>query len=778
VLEAGDNVLKMVRLYDEDGGVTVGTPISDYNDVVKVEVITSGRTNQLAESCGALELYGYDISYQESMQMGDVSLATTSAEDAFLYDFNLFLCGLDDNGTWKTFDASLRSSYLSGDYDATNVELVTNLGTPINFVSPTLYSPGYGYIEAKKEYIGAIHTDPDPTNSASDTEWNYPVYAVTIKVTDANYHNTENTGELLECEFGFSYVPYYQGCGDATPCDPLIADCGNEETLSPYFLSYDGNENIIFTDSWYSFLGSSPNTYKEVPCSICFNLKDNYRDHQKKLVTYNPYYDGGKYVVGATATVFADTVVATDITSAGADDFPLTDDWAIGKRGRFMPEYNFSYFRLSPFSNTLSAADEINNTGNPYNRGFFNNDFRYFHWDFPFRDNYPSNKYYPRTYRQFSESADVADAKTITYESMMAFANHQDSCQWIPNVWVQKYSPDGYPMVSKDIYGRRNVVQYYDDRFFNQKIKLYASNAESEDHVYYESFEDYAAGTSGMNSSEAHTGEQSRIIEPGSSFAISSVEMYAGDSTSFMRLWTNADDIDDLKCDITYSLVASPSTVETETDLSLKKIVRTGEWTLVEIETDRTKTGYIATGLSIKNTSLTESISIDDIRVQPEFAATQAFVYNDRGQITAVLNNDNMAVYYLYDGKGAMVRNQIETSAGIKTVKEQFANSYKINRENQEAPASIIPNSGFPDSFDGLNNLKDGQRLQNLPKDVTPEGTGVQTDFNIFEFNFKEGKSKMEILNMEQEKLEKYFKVQKKDSVNTGSKQEQKNEKK
>jgi hypothetical protein len=105
---------------------------------------------------------------------------------------------------------------------------------------------------------------------------------------------------------------------------------------------------------------------------------------------------------------------------------------------------------------------------------------------------------------------------------------------------------------------------------------------------------------------------------------------------------------------------------------------RFGDWILMNVFMDvpANADGKVSTYMYISTVS--SPIYIDDIRIQPVDASVTAFTYDDADNVSAILNNDNFAIKYVYDAGGRVIASYKETSAGFKKISENIIN-YKLS---------------------------------------------------------------------------------------------------
>lgn len=83
--------------------------------------------------------------------------------------------------------------------------------------------------------------------------------------------------------------------------------------------------------------------------------------------------------------------------------------------------------------------------------------------------------------------------------------------------------------------------------------------------------------------------------------------------------------------------------------------------------------------VEIQNTSTTNTLFVDDYRINHYNASMAAFVYDPKSlRLWAELDDRNFATFYEYDNEGVLVRVKKETERGIMTIKET-RNSFKKN---------------------------------------------------------------------------------------------------
>jgi hypothetical protein len=84
-----------------------------------------------------------------------------------------------------------------------------------------------------------------------------------------------------------------------------------------------------------------------------------------------------------------------------------------------------------------------------------------------------------------------------------------------------------------------------------------------------------------------------------------------------------------------------------------------------------------ATSISV-TLSTTGTAWFDDIRIQPVLSMMNSYVYDPINlSLKAILNENNYATFFEYDGEGKLIRRKAETERGIKTLQEVNYAKYK-----------------------------------------------------------------------------------------------------
>lgn len=241
---------------------------------------------------------------------------------------------------------------------------------------------------------------------------------------------------------------------------------------------------------------------------------------------------------------------------------------------------------------------------------------------------------------------------------------------WLKTSEVQKYTPQGDAVEEKNILGIYSAAKY---GYGGVLPYLIAENAEYNS-VYFESFENLYAST---NTLEDGVGLNGNLRIKGTSHAGEyGLQLFNNFTTTkfilnqqlqakglLVRVWTKAGNPPMLKLKLT----TEPSIYD------FVEVARSGEWTLMESRVPAGKFG-VSIGQNFQLDLLRQgngNIWIDDLRVQPTDAEVACYVYDvNTLRVSAILDDQHFAMFYHYNGEGKLVRKQVETVRGIKTIQE------------------------------------------------------------------------------------------------------------
>lgn len=243
---------------------------------------------------------------------------------------------------------------------------------------------------------------------------------------------------------------------------------------------------------------------------------------------------------------------------------------------------------------------------------------------------------------------------------------------WLLANRVEKYSPSGDPVEEVNALEIASAAKF---GYGGSVPYLVVQNA-AYSGVMFESFENVYAGNylednvelvGGFRAMFAHSGKHSfQLTNQFMSRAISS-----GGKNIQVRFWASGD------------ILPGHITVTAGTGSSatpITQIAQSGGWSLWE--------SMVTPGSDNVFIFITKSgggtIYMDDLRIQPVDAEMTCYVYDPRTlRLLTVFDDQHFGLYYQYNDEGKLVRKQLETERGIKTIQET-----QYNLPTQEKNAS------------------------------------------------------------------------------------------
>jgi hypothetical protein len=279
-----------------------------------------------------------------------------------------------------------------------------------------------------------------------------------------------------------------------------------------------------------------------------------------------------------------------------------------------------------------------------------------------------------------------------------------DTTKWLKMSTITKYSPDGNAREEYDIYDIASAAKYG----YNSTLPyLVAQNADFNS-VFFESFEKEYKDNKGnilfedrlkkdiqegnTDTSAAHSGITSfKLAKKGKGFAFHKLMLTEQllDEGILSNVWVKIKGLDEsssIEKQKSLKLIVQNKTKQDSTNFT--KIARVGKWTLFEARINKLDKNFKkddTLSVSVKYTSTSlgkEEIWIDDLRMQPLDAEMNCYVYDvNTMRLLTSFDDQHFGVYNQYNTEGKLVRIQIETERGIKTVQETQYNIPSIFRK-------------------------------------------------------------------------------------------------
>lgn len=419
-----------------------------------------------------------------------------------------------------------------------------------------------------------------------------------------------------------------------------------------------------------------------------------------------------KKVISASAMTFTDAPSYADTESFAA---PLSDanEFESGQRGIWKSKANYVYQALrvaKDQSGTVTSQPDAAGY-RTYNSGIFK-EFSLFNWQHEWINYLKSDN-------------------TAAYPS-----------QWVRTDSVTQYSRNGGALESFNILDIPSAV---DIGYAHTLPRFQVQNNEYAGAVF-ESFEEGSYSTAA-----AHSGKHSLEIP----VLMSPYHNITGQLTPrilekglLLRFWVK---VQDYSVDIPVEpelFVSNNSTTIVKSFDEVKKIARTGEWTLYEATISNVGGPIIAPDsyrINLLNNT-DETVWVDDVRVHQPEAEMTGFVYdNDTRRLVATLDRDNFALYNQYNAEGMLLRTRVETAKGVKTVVDGIAHLPSIARDENEGIPGV---GGMPSGISSryVREASTPNSTQWQFEQLSPLGTGGSGKVDLLDIHLSPDKMNVQML--------------------------------
>ncbi|MDJ1501197.1 hypothetical protein [Xanthocytophaga agilis] len=259
---------------------------------------------------------------------------------------------------------------------------------------------------------------------------------------------------------------------------------------------------------------------------------------------------------------------------------------------------------------------------------------------------------------------------------------------WVAATTVTQYSQNGEAAEERDVLGNYSAAKF---GYGGSVPYLVAQNA-TNNSVLFESFENTYTNTvledkvaiQGTLVPEAHSGRQS--LQLNGSFATRPFVMTdkLKNGGIWCKVWIRVGTGKDK------DLAAMQQQADQlqwqlngSTSVPVQVVAQVGKWSLCEALIQPSQLGSIAAGQTFTPTlvySGSESVFIDDVRIQPADAQMICYVYDESLRPVATFDDQHFGMYYQYNSEGKLIRKLIETERGMKMVQETQYNIPKVDR--------------------------------------------------------------------------------------------------
>lgn len=253
---------------------------------------------------------------------------------------------------------------------------------------------------------------------------------------------------------------------------------------------------------------------------------------------------------------------------------------------------------------------------------------------------------------------------------------------------ILRYNSYSNPLEMKDINNNKSTT-----KMDSKNENVLAVGIGSYDEIFYSGAEDenngafggdVSLGTASVNSTIAHTGTSSIQVNSGQTGF--EVNVIKDKSSKFKAsLWSRYSNHTNTR------LRVGSSTISYNPD----EIIRAGDWVQLNFYFD------VSSSQSVKVTSNSGTIYVDDFRVHPVSSSLVSYVYNSWNELENIIAANNLATYFEYDGAGRLLRsysevaNNNQLSGGLKLGKEYQYNYKRLGELDSNGNGVIDNNEGY-----------------------------------------------------------------------------------
>jgi hypothetical protein len=124
-----------------------------------------------------------------------------------------------------------------------------------------------------------------------------------------------------------------------------------------------------------------------------------------------------------------------------------------------------------------------------------------------------------------------------------------------------------------------------------------------------------------------------------------------------------------------------PEAIINSKNIRMDEVAQTGEWCLYSARVEPSVFPALNAGFTVQVTYPTrpqENVYIDDARFQPYDAGSKCYVYDlQTFKLLTQFDDQHFGLYYEYNSEGKLIRKQVETERGLKTITETQYNTPK-----------------------------------------------------------------------------------------------------
>jgi hypothetical protein len=254
-----------------------------------------------------------------------------------------------------------------------------------------------------------------------------------------------------------------------------------------------------------------------------------------------------------------------------------------------------------------------------------------------------------------------------------------NSANWISTSTIELYSPNGEPLQERNALGIPSTVKMG----YGGALPYLTANNAAYGTVEFESFEDennYEPEE--LDNVRSHSGFKSLIMpDKGYKLPVITLNHQVLQEGFIVQAWvynTAGADSDDFEGDFVIGFRDKFNNAIIEQEAN--QVAQVDGWVLLSTNIDNTGDWVIGDEfVAYVDYSGNEEVLIDDVRIQPADAEMSTYVYDPLTlKLLTVFDDQHFGMFYQYNPEGKLIRKQIETEEGKRTIQETQYNIPKL----------------------------------------------------------------------------------------------------
>ena len=290
-------------------------------------------------------------------------------------------------------------------------------------------------------------------------------------------------------------------------------------------------------------------------------------------------------------------------------------------------------------------------------------------------ENGEQGQWRPKAAYSYNQSLQVAEKNYQKGKFLLDRFNWQkptsnNAQRWLATTTTEVYSPHGEPLQSRNLLGVPSTAKFG----YNQNVPYLTAQNAARQEVFFESFESrYSnntfedsyrplAGQGEVSTTSRHSGQAAWKLGNQAELTLQTLVPEDFSEGMWVKFWIKATAAPD-------QLENNVKVIHLETDnlYPTQVVARTGEWQLLQTYVQAAggnftpKIQYFGSG----------DVWLDDIRVQPADAQVATYVYDPATlRLLTTFDDQHFGLYYQYNAEGKLIRQQVETERGIRSLQE------------------------------------------------------------------------------------------------------------